>query len=138
LVGDLLHASWKCRSSFGRFIENGNRDLLDCGKLEMEEFLKNSTFSAFDLSNMYYSKRPAQQKTWNHLLRQVIQLYREKKITAFDPVRVFSATEIPQAYGYFASRNRARRHHPSKASEVQEHVLFGEYVCHDRLFGRPR
>ncbi|KAL4912943.1 polyketide synthase [Aspergillus aurantiobrunneus] len=106
LAGDLLHASWKCCSSFGRFIEIGKRDLLDCGRLEMEGFLKDTTFSAFDLSNLYYSKGPAQPKIWHHLLCEVIELYREKKITAFDPLKVFSVTEISEAYRYFSSRNR--------------------------------
>ena len=56
LVGDLLHASWGCIAPFGRFVEIGKRDLLDAGKLDMHAFLKNSTFTAFDLSEFFYAE----------------------------------------------------------------------------------
>lgn len=34
LVGDLMHASWNCLASFGRFVEIGKRELVDIGKLQ--------------------------------------------------------------------------------------------------------
>lgn len=37
LTGDLLHASWRCSASFGRFVEIGKRDLPDAGRLEMDQ-----------------------------------------------------------------------------------------------------
>lgn len=54
LTGDLLHASWRCCANFGRFIEVGKRDIVDAGKLDMHVFSRNVTFTAFDLTELYY------------------------------------------------------------------------------------
>jgi NADPH:quinone reductase-like Zn-dependent oxidoreductase len=58
LVGDLLHATWACIAHFGRFVEIGKKDLIDAGKLDMHVFLKNTTFTAFDLSEFFYAEDP--------------------------------------------------------------------------------
>lgn len=52
LGGDLLHASWKCVAPFGKMVELGKRDLAEFGKLDMEPFLDNRTFSCVDLAQM--------------------------------------------------------------------------------------
>ena len=54
LTGDLLHASWRCCANFGRFDEVGKRDIVDAGKLDMDVFFRNVTFTAFDLTELYY------------------------------------------------------------------------------------
>jgi NADPH:quinone reductase-like Zn-dependent oxidoreductase len=41
LSGELLHASWKCVASGGRFIELGKRDFIGKGKLSMDIFEDN-------------------------------------------------------------------------------------------------
>lgn len=64
LTGDLLRDSWRCCASFGRFVEIGKRDIIDSGKLDMDVFLRNATFSAFDLSNVFYSDSAAMHDTW--------------------------------------------------------------------------
>ncbi|KAJ5636925.1 reducing type I polyketide synthase 10 [Penicillium longicatenatum] len=53
LTGDLLYATWRCISAFGRFIEIGKRDMVNDGRVDMNSFLHNTTFSAFDLSDIY-------------------------------------------------------------------------------------
>jgi NADPH:quinone reductase-like Zn-dependent oxidoreductase len=55
LVGDLLQEGWRACADFGRFIEIGKRDIVDGGRLHMGEFERNVTFSAFDLSGLFYS-----------------------------------------------------------------------------------
>lgn len=57
LTGDLLHGSWRCVANFGRFVEVGKKDLTDAGRLDMDVFLKNATFTAFDLTELLYSDR---------------------------------------------------------------------------------
>ena len=106
LVGDLLHASWRCCSSFGRFIEVGKRDLVDCGKLEMEEFLKSATFTAFDLSDLYYHSNPAYNLKWTQLLKDVLQLYRTDQIGEVGRLKVFDVSDITNALRYFSTQNR--------------------------------
>ena len=52
LTGDLLHDSWRACARFGRFVEVGKRDLIDAGKLDMQNFRRNVTFTAFDVSEL--------------------------------------------------------------------------------------
>ena len=52
LTGDLLHDSWRACARFGRFVEIGKRDLTDAGKLDMQMFRRNVTFTAFDVSEL--------------------------------------------------------------------------------------
>ena len=56
LGGDLLHDSWNCVAEFGRFVEIGKKDLVDSGRLDMGVFLRNATFTAFDLSELFNNK----------------------------------------------------------------------------------
>lgn len=106
LTGDQLRASWRCCAPFGRFIEIGKRDLLDSGRLDMHPFLNNITFSAFDLSSVYYHHDSAYHDLWQSLLSQVIYLFRAGVIQKFESNRVFSISELPSALRYFSSRNR--------------------------------
>ena len=52
LSGDLLHDSWMACARFGTFVEVGKRDLNDAGKLDMQNFRRNITFTAFDVSEL--------------------------------------------------------------------------------------
>ena len=52
LSGDLLHASWKCVAEFGKLIELGKRDLMAFGKLDLQHFLPNRSYSCVDLAHM--------------------------------------------------------------------------------------
>lgn len=106
LTGDLLHASWQCCAAFGRFIEIGKRDILDDGRLEMNGFLNNSTFSAFDLADLYYHPSEQYRDIWSGLLNQVIELYRLNRIKKIEPLRVFDVSEIGSSLRYFSSRTR--------------------------------
>ncbi|KUI73219.1 Polyketide synthase-nonribosomal peptide synthetase [Cytospora mali] len=113
LTGDLLRASWRCVGQFGRFVEIGKRDLLDSGRLEMDQFLRNATFSAFDLSEIYLEgkakNRAAFQRLWKKLLDQVVSLMRAgtiKPFSSFEANQVFDVSEIPSALRFFSSRNR--------------------------------
>lgn len=90
LIGDLMHASWDCLANFGRFIEIGKRELVDAGKLESKHpssnpvtgeenlkltcdqkvhmFLRNTTFTAFDLSELYYHSDQFYKDIWIRLV----------------------------------------------------------------------
>lgn len=106
LTGDLLHASWRCCGNFARFVEIGKLDLTGAGKLEMDQFLNNATFTAFDMSNLYNSENPTYHEIWSRLLAQVLRLYREKKIVKIKPLEVFDLSHATQAFRHFSSRNR--------------------------------
>ncbi|KAI0204850.1 reducing type I polyketide synthase 10 [Astrocystis sublimbata] len=109
LTGDQLHATWKCTANFGRFIEIGKLDLSTAGRLEMDQFLKNTTFTAFDLSYLYNSTDDRMHQTWRDLLAQTMGLYREGKIRAIEPLQVFDVSEATAAFRSFSSRARLGR-----------------------------
>ncbi|KAI0449671.1 reducing type I polyketide synthase 10 [Xylaria acuta] len=106
LTGDQLHATWKCAAPFGRFVEIGKLDLSTAGRLEMGPFLQNTTFTAFDLSSLYYSDDESQHSLWNKLLCEVMRLYRAGEITGVEPLTIFDVSQTTQAFRSLSSRNR--------------------------------
>ena len=106
LTGDQLHASWKCCASFGRFVEIGKMDLTTAGRLRMDQFLRNTTFTAVDLSQLYYTEVKGLHAMWKQLVGEVMALYREEKIMPSEPLKVFDISETTQAFRYFSSRSR--------------------------------
>ncbi|KAK8024082.1 polyketide synthase [Apiospora rasikravindrae] len=105
LVGDLMHASWGCIASFGRFVEIGKRELINAGKLDMHAFLKNSTFTAFDLSEFFYAEDPHYRNIFYGLIAESLELYRAGKVKA-PPIATFDVSDIAQAYRYFNNKDR--------------------------------
>ena len=105
LVGDLMHESWRCLADFGRFVEIGKRELIDAGKLDMRVFLRNATFTAFDLSELFYAKDPFHRAIWDRLMAETLELYRAKEIQPL-PMKVFDVSQVAQAYRYFANKDR--------------------------------
>ncbi|KAF9776934.1 hypothetical protein IL306_004816, partial [Fusarium sp. DS 682] len=105
LVGDLMHDSWHCLSDFGRFVEVGKRELIDAGKLDMSVFLRNATFTAFDLSELFYSQDHFRRSTWDRLIGETLQLFRDGEIQP-PPIKVFDVGQIAQAYRYFLNKDR--------------------------------
>ncbi|KAL7944087.1 polyketide synthase [Trichoderma barbatum] len=105
LVGDLMHASWSCIAPFGRFVEIGKRELIDAGKLDMRVFLKNVTFTAFDLSEFFYAEDTYYQNVVYGYTAEVIDMYRAGIIKS-SPIATFDVAEIGQAYRYFGNKDR--------------------------------
>lgn len=54
--GDLMHEMWRCIAPLGHFIDVGRTDVLGGGKLGLEVFKKNATFSSFDMGHIYRQK----------------------------------------------------------------------------------
>lgn len=106
LTGDQLHATWRCTAECGRFVEIGKLDLTTAGRLEMDQFLKNTTFTAFDLTHLYVSESKVMNGVWGELLRRTMELYRGGKVAGFDTVKVFDVEEATNAFRSFSSRNR--------------------------------
>ena len=104
LLGDHLHDSWRLMAPFGRFVELGRKELIDTGKLDMDVFRRDATFSAVDLSSLYYA--PSTQKTWSKLLTQVMTLYREGVIHPIEPLETFDISDLPKALKRYTKENR--------------------------------
>ncbi|KAK0622032.1 putative polyketide synthase [Bombardia bombarda] len=105
LVGDLMHATWDCIAPFGRFVEIGKKELIDAGRLGMQQFLKSATFTAFDLSDFFYAEDPYYREVFYGLIAESLALYREGAIKA-PPIATFDVSNIAQAYRYFNNKDR--------------------------------
>ncbi|KAF9728924.1 Type I Iterative PKS [Paraphaeosphaeria minitans] len=106
LTGDQLHAAWRCTAVGGRFVEIGKLDLTTAGRLEMDQFLKNTTFTAFDLAHLYNSDSEALSSAWTELLRRTMEFYRSGKMAEFNTLKVFDIEDATQAFRFFSSRTR--------------------------------
>jgi len=96
-------------ADFGRFVEIGKVDLSTAGRLEMDQFLKNTTFTAFDLSCLYFTDNKRHHALWKSLLSEVMRLYRAGKIATSVPLKVMDISEINHAYRTFGLRTRIGR-----------------------------
>ncbi|TVY75806.1 Reducing polyketide synthase DEP5 [Lachnellula suecica] len=105
LVGDLMHTSWECIAQFGRFVEVGKRELVTVGRLNMGLFLRSATFTAFDLSELFYHEDPYYRNIWASRTKQVLGLYRSGQIRPV-PITTFDVSNTVQAYRYFSSADR--------------------------------
>ncbi|KAI1496967.1 putative polyketide synthase [Biscogniauxia marginata] len=105
LVGDLMHDSWRCIAEFGRFVEVGKRELVDAGKLDMRIFLRNTTFTAFDISSLFFHEDAYYRNILAKRFKEVLELYRSKQIEPL-PLTVYDAANISQAYRYFSAQGR--------------------------------
>lgn len=68
LAGDLMHESWRCVAPFGRFVEVGKRELVDAGRLDMDVFLRNATFTAFDLTDLLMHEDDHYRQVWHRFV----------------------------------------------------------------------
>jgi NADPH:quinone reductase-like Zn-dependent oxidoreductase len=55
--GELLHASWNCVAEFGKMVELGKRDIVDFGKLQMNNFMQSRSYCCVDMTHLA-QKRP--------------------------------------------------------------------------------
>lgn len=51
--GEHMQESWRCVAPMGRFVEMGRLDVVNRGKLAMEIFECNATFTSFDIGLMH-------------------------------------------------------------------------------------
>lgn len=65
LTRNQLDASWECCAEFGRFVELGKYDITKGSKLDMSILNRSTSFSAFDLTDLYYSTNPQHNRTWS-------------------------------------------------------------------------
>lgn len=104
LAGEGLRASWECIAAYGRFIETGKKDIYAAGVsalggLSMIPFARNVMFASVDLAFIFDTN----QVLLGELMRTVMTLADEKKIVAPQPLQVFGASHIEQAFRFMQS-----------------------------------
>ncbi|KAL8709002.1 MAG: hypothetical protein Q9220_006211 [cf. Caloplaca sp. 1 TL-2023] len=95
LAGEALRNTWEeCLAPLGRFIELGKKDITSFGYLSMKPFAKNVTFSHVDLM-LHLHETPAEV---GRLLKRIVDLLQDGKISVQRPLTVFDASRIEEAF----------------------------------------
>ena len=97
-AGEMMQESWRTIAPMGRFIEVGRTDVQEHGKLSMEIFKRNATFSSFDLDLMNQQK-PAKVAS---LMAELGRLHRQGVIRPFRHIQTFDVSQLEQAMVQFA------------------------------------
>ena len=101
LSGKTLLLSWGCLAPFGRFVEIGRRDILEGNQIPMLPFDKNRSFAAINLEHTLY-ERP---NLIRRMMTTVLDLAREGKISAPQPLHVYQASQVEDAFRYLQGGN---------------------------------
>lgn len=93
LSGELLRASWECVAIFGTFVEIGLRDITQNMRLDMRPFMKCTTFSFINLTNLFDDKDIASQ-----ILQETFALVQKGVLYAPSPLTAYPISEIETAF----------------------------------------
>ncbi|KAL8725436.1 MAG: hypothetical protein Q9181_006418 [Wetmoreana brouardii] len=106
LAGEAMRNTWEeCLAPLGRFIEIGKKDISSFGQFPMSTFAKNVTFASVVLT-MHCSETPA---ITGNLLTRIVDLLLDGKINVQEPLAVFNASQIEEAFHLMQSgRNRGK------------------------------
>ena len=102
LVGEALRSSWECIAPFGRFIEVGKKDVHNYVTLPMYQFAKNVTFICVDLVHLLEE----QAELASALLKEVMEMLRSGKISGPEPLHIYNASQVEEAFRYMQSGKR--------------------------------
>lgn len=105
LVGEGLRASWEILAPYGRFLEIGKADINANSQLPMAFFAGNRTFSAIDLSHVFFHRKEISKD----LLRKTMGLAGDGVIHAPRPIHTFALSAVEEAFRYFQSGNNTGR-----------------------------
>ena len=91
LGGEFISKSLSVLAPYGRFLEIGQRDILNNSKLDLRPFEKNLTFSAIHPNIERFSH--------SSLTREIVKLFEEGNFSPL-PHRIFPITEVADAFEY--------------------------------------
>jgi NADPH:quinone reductase-like Zn-dependent oxidoreductase/NADP-dependent 3-hydroxy acid dehydrogenase YdfG len=94
LSGELLRVSCTCLAIFGVFIEFGLRDITDNMRLDLRPFSKSITFTSLDMPTLI-ARDP---QIVGEALREVFQLLRDAVVRVPQPLTIYSANQVEQAF----------------------------------------
>ncbi|KAI9729806.1 MAG: hypothetical protein M1818_008384 [Claussenomyces sp. TS43310] len=101
LTGDMLDESFRILADGGIMVEIGKKDILDRNSLAMEQFDRNISFKAVDMSH---------QRAPDHLIARLMsklfELLEGRHVKPINPIHTFSFNDVPNAVRYL----RAGKH----------------------------
>ncbi|KAI1090751.1 hypothetical protein F5B19DRAFT_306371 [Rostrohypoxylon terebratum] len=118
LIGDLLHTSWSCLANFGR------RELIDAGRLDMRVFLRNATFTAFNLEELLYSEDRSHWDLLCSKVKEALVRYRSRDVQ-LPPIDLFDVSAMSEVYHNSSSRDRVGKVVVS-LKDPKSHILVSE------------
>ncbi|KAB5584987.1 fatty acid synthase S-acetyltransferase [Coniochaeta sp. 2T2.1] len=99
LSGAALRASWDCIAPFGRFVEIGKVDIYSSARLNMDMFKNNVRFEFLDVC--YFGEN--HEDRFNTVLRAVMQLVADGKITELRPIQAYPLSRLEEAFRFMQS-----------------------------------
>ncbi|KAF9893069.1 hypothetical protein FE257_012480 [Aspergillus nanangensis] len=94
LAGEALIKSWDCIAAHGRFVEIGKKDIMANNKLPMKMFLKNVSYTGFDLA-FSVQQRPSSTLL---VLETIMRLLAEGSIQPPQPISLFGLGDMSKAF----------------------------------------
>jgi NADPH:quinone reductase-like Zn-dependent oxidoreductase len=94
LSGEALRASWERLASVGTFVEMGRRDIDAHGRLNIEAFNRNMTFTSVNFAFIHeHNKELAAD-----VFKEIMHLAREKKISPGTPLTIYPFSQLKDAF----------------------------------------
>jgi acyl transferase domain-containing protein/NADPH:quinone reductase-like Zn-dependent oxidoreductase/SAM-dependent methyltransferase len=97
--GDAMDDVWRCIAPGGRFIDVGRTDVLEAGKIGLDVFKRNATFSSFDMGLLHRQKPSLVAK----LMADVKGLWEMGAIGPIQPTTTFDISQLEKAMVYFSN-----------------------------------
>jgi NADPH:quinone reductase-like Zn-dependent oxidoreductase/NADP-dependent 3-hydroxy acid dehydrogenase YdfG/aryl carrier-like protein len=101
LAGEALRQSWYCLAPFGTFVEIGLKDILGNTRLDMRPFVRDATFSFFNLHNIQ-RERP---KLMADIIGGAFDFYRRGITTTVSPLTTYPISEVENAFRLMQTGN---------------------------------
>ncbi|KAI1095495.1 hypothetical protein F5B19DRAFT_503698 [Rostrohypoxylon terebratum] len=96
--GDHMDEILRCIAPLGRFVDVGRTEVIGKGKLSLEAFKRNATFSSFDMS-LVYRQKPALVES---LMRELMKLWADDIIKPIDDITTLDISELESAMSFFS------------------------------------
>lgn len=94
LAGEALRQTWYCLAPFGTFVEVGMKDILDNARLDMRPFLRDATFSFFNLNHV----QKARPDLMREALGETMALVRAGILKPATPTTTYPASQVETAF----------------------------------------
>ncbi|KAK4118277.1 putative polyketide synthase [Parathielavia appendiculata] len=94
LAGEPLRLTWRCIARFGRFVEMGQKDIVGNTGLDMEPFLRNTSFHAINLLDLLDHDPP----TAAEVFAEVAALLRDGVAQPVAPITSMPFSRVEEAF----------------------------------------
>lgn len=94
MTGEGLIASWECLAPFGRFVELGEKDIMEDAKLPMGQFSKGVSFAAVDFLHIMRANLPLARDILDNVRRLIV----EGVALSPRPLQIFTYSDIEAAF----------------------------------------